>query len=111
MASETIIEQHVPDCNRCKKLNERGFKQKTEYIWVMYKDKSWVEHESEDAHFEFLTIAAPIVTELVEEIRKLLQESKIWSKRINLVCSGDGSWYGEPFYIDRFPLCDVFASS
>lgn len=68
------MKQHVPDLERCKRMKEMGFPQrKAKFYWVTdHADAAWVEYSQSEFYNSFdIIAAAPIATELVEEIRKI----------------------------------------
>lgn len=67
---------HWPDLERCKRLKEAGYPQKVKFYWVTGPgEPEWVEYWVLASEYGVEIIAAaPIVTELVEEIRKLIPQ-------------------------------------
>lgn len=88
------MKDHVPDLERCKRLQEKGFPQDLQFFWATdWCDAWWVVHET-DLGCNDMPIAAPIVTELVEEIGKFAkpQESEMLVPVIEMYLSEMGDW-------------------
>lgn len=68
---------HWPDLEKCKRLRERGFPQNTHFTWCHHgpddSSESFVEYGKIECELSNGGCAAPIATELVEEIFKMLE--------------------------------------
>lgn len=69
------MKNHVPDLERCKRLKEAGFPQEGTHFWWDYSSYGSTVRVmcNRSTHNGFIC-AAPIVTELVEEIESLTQD-------------------------------------
>jgi len=87
---------HVPDLERCKRLMEMGFPQETEFYWATDNaDAFWIVHKSShDYMWQDTPYAAPIVTELLAEIRRFLPsgENDAIVDVLVMALYGDGTW-------------------
>jgi hypothetical protein len=79
------MNNHVPDLERCKRLEKAGFQGLTQFVWVRNEMKEWrVITVWENTWTELLdspfyrVIRAPIVTELLAEVLKLTSDKNLY---------------------------------
>lgn len=99
------MNNHVPDIERCKRLREMGFPQHTEFAWSVdlgaYKIYRCY---CKNLELPSDSYAAPIVTELLAEIRKAVPStSRTWMEIsviedgvfVNLIDHEDAETYAD----------------
>ena len=87
------MKDHVPDLERCKRLQEKGFPQETEFRWMTTPGgKRSVQYQIGGDEWAYIVCAAPIVTELVGEIEKFKPGTNIEMGRYVLADGEDATW-------------------